>query len=40
MDTVARSDFVASPRAAYAVAALFFVVAALLLKPVDPTPRD
>jgi MFS family permease len=40
MDSVARSDLVASPRAAYAVGAAFFVVAALLLRPVDPTPRD
>jgi MFS family permease len=40
MDAAARSDFAASPRAAYAVAAGFFVVAALLLRPVDPTPHD
>ncbi len=40
MDGLARTDFAASPRAAYAVAAGFFVLAALLLRPVDPTPRD
>jgi MFS family permease len=40
MDLVATTNYAASPRAAYLAGAIFFVVAALLLKPVDPTPRD
>jgi MFS family permease len=40
LDAVAASDYAASPRAAYLVGAGFFVLAALLLRPVDPTPRD
>jgi len=28
------------PRAAYAVAVVFFILCALALRPVDPTPRD
>lgn len=33
-------DPAASPRAAYAVGVAFFVLAAIALRPVDPTPRD
>ena len=40
MDLVARTDLAASPRAAYVVGVLFFVIAAVLLRPVDPTRRD
>ena len=40
MDVVARTDLAASPRAAYLVGVLFFVIAAILLRPVDPTRRD
>jgi MFS family permease len=40
MDAVAQSNRADSPRAAYLVGVVFFVLAALALRPVDPTPRD
>lgn len=33
-------EFSWGPRAAYAVGVAFFILSALLLRPVDPTPRD
>ncbi|MEA2623708.1 MAG: hypothetical protein QOH61_2618 [Chloroflexota bacterium] len=40
MDAVAKTNRAASPRAAYLVGVAFFVLAAVALRPVDPTPRD
>jgi MFS family permease len=40
LDVTARTDLAASPRAAYLVGVVFFVLAAVALRPVDPTPRD
>jgi MFS family permease len=40
LDWVYTFDPAASPRAAYAVSVVFFILAAILLRPVDPTPRD
>jgi MFS family permease len=40
MDYVATTDLAASPRAAYLVGVAFFILAAVLLRPVDPAPRD
>jgi MFS family permease len=40
LDAVARVDEPASPRAAYLVGVVFFVLAAVLLRPVDPRRRE
>ncbi len=40
LDVVYRTDPAFSPRAAYLVAVCFFLLAAALLRPVDPTRRD
>jgi MFS family permease len=40
MDYVARTNLAGSPRAAYLVGVVFFILAAVFLRPVDPTPRD
>lgn len=40
LDLVYRTDPASSPRAAYLVAVCFFLLAAGLLRPVDPTRRD
>jgi hypothetical protein len=40
LDTVNRVDPAAGPRAAYLIGVGFFVLSAVLLRPVDPTRRE